>query len=1068
MNVEKYVEEIKEKLKEQGYVGRKIDYIELKTLHKMYGNQISEKAFAIYVLEISINSYNSVKKSEYKTQILKKQLEKIVEQEVEGIKQELQRQGYSGKLIDYQELQNLHQTHGKQIPEDVFAKNVLDISENSYVQLKAKKRKVYILRRLQNESIEYIQRIRKTMQTDGYVGKLIDYDELQNLRIKYGMQFSESRFAQKVLEIGESSYLSLKNHGTKVRILSSLVGTITIEELQNVREQLKKHEYVGKAISYEELKILHQTYGIQMQESEFAKKVLEITYGYYETIRNNPNKRAIIMKSLVSPKITLEELEKIKKELKSQGYVDSLIDYSDLQGLHQLYGKQMPEKEFAENVLEISLTNYNRIKNNALAKCTILKRTTKDLPIEKIKEIKEQLAKQNYVGKTIDYVELQKLHQMYASEMNEKEFANKVLEITYRQYSHMKYDSNQSVILKSLIVQVPREKVQEIKGILLSQNYARKLIDYKELQTLHQTYGQGMSESQFAQEVLEITYVTYIGFKNSSKKTRKTRILKNQNEENETSLEEIQKIKERLQMQGYGGMSINYQELQTLHQIYGEEMTEEGFARCVLELTYSQYHIIKSGKDNAKILKSLAKQQLTLEEIESIREELKRQGYTNKFIEYRELQFLHQTYGIQMTEIEFAISVLRVNETSYKEAKSYKKQKIKILGNFTLEIKSKASDLKRKSETLSQEDKERIRQLLQLDGYVGRLIDYSELQILHKTYGAQMTEVEFSQDILNITYGTYQNMKHTGSKTVILKDRSDIIEQENIDKIKRQLELEGYVGKAINYAELQTLHKRFGQQFPENKFAIAVLEIIPSQYKRMKRGLRNAIILKSYIINISCERIEEIKQDLVMQGYFRKKINYEELQKLHQIYGSEISETRFATKILGISSALLGNIRRLPKARAKILNNFGTIISEEEVNTIKELLEEKGYGGKKIDYSQFQSLYQTYGMQMQEEVFAEIILEIPYTATYKRLKEKNCSIQILCNNKKINLMRCMLFAESRWYTKEEIEQICNENEVSLDKLIRLIVSNGTNYYNEDYKRVLEENGKLWIGKTRLF
>lgn len=107
-------------------------------------------------------------------------------------------------------------------------------------------------------------------------------------------------------------------------------------------------------------------------------------------------------------------------------------------------------------------------------------------------------------------------------------------------------------------------------------------------------------------------------------------------------------------------------------------------------------------------------------------------------------------------------------------------------------------------------------------------------------------------------------------------------------------------------------------------------------------------------------------------------------------------------------------------------------------------------------------------MQMQEEVFAEIILEIPYTATYKRLKEKNCSIQILCNNKKINLMRCMLFAESRWYTKEEIEQICNENEVSLDKLIRLIVSNGTNYYNEDYKRVLEENGKLWIGKTRLF
>lgn len=250
-----------------------------------------------------------------------------MEEDAQNIKEKMLSEGYAGHLIDYSELQNLHQMYAIQIPEDTFARDILGILRGSYYELKAGRRKVYILRNLQKESEEEIEIIREKLRLDGYVGKKITYLELQNLHIIYGKEFSESRFAQIVLEIPESSYLSAKNHNTNIMVLQRLVGKTSKDEIEEIRQNLKEQGYVGKTIDYIELQTLHQTYGKQMLEREFAQRILELTYAYYNNLRNNNKKRAIILKSMLPQKISKQEADKIKEQIKAQGYDNTIIDY---------------------------------------------------------------------------------------------------------------------------------------------------------------------------------------------------------------------------------------------------------------------------------------------------------------------------------------------------------------------------------------------------------------------------------------------------------------------------------------------------------------------------------------------------------------------------------------------------------------------------------------------------------------------------------------------------------------------------------------------------------------------
>ena len=84
---------------------------------------------------------------------------------------------------------------------------------------------------------------------------------------------------------------------------------------------------------------------------------------------------------------------------------------------------------------------------------------------------------------------------------------------------------------------------------------------------------------------------------------------------------------------------------------------------------------------------------------------------------------------------------------------------------------------------------EKIKEMLKAQGYVGKLINYTELQMLYKMYGKDMPEYKFAQDVLEISGGLYGNMKYSErKKATILKSLINQISQDAIDNIKENLE----------------------------------------------------------------------------------------------------------------------------------------------------------------------------------------------------------------------------------------------------------------------------------------
>ena len=65
MNIENYIKEMQSKLIELGYAGRSVDYEELKQLQQTYGKEMSEKDFALEVLEITDSNYDNVRIKEH-------------------------------------------------------------------------------------------------------------------------------------------------------------------------------------------------------------------------------------------------------------------------------------------------------------------------------------------------------------------------------------------------------------------------------------------------------------------------------------------------------------------------------------------------------------------------------------------------------------------------------------------------------------------------------------------------------------------------------------------------------------------------------------------------------------------------------------------------------------------------------------------------------------------------------------------------------------------------------------------------------------------------------------------
>ena len=148
---------------------------------------------------------------------------------------------------------------------------------------------------------------------------------------------------------------------------------------------------------------------------------------------------------------------------------------------------------------------------------------------------------------------------------------------------------------------------------------------------------------------------------------------------------------------------------------------------------------------------------------------------------------------------------------------------------------------------------------------------------------------------------------------------------------------------------------------------------------------------------------------------------------------------------------------------------MGLIITElkerkpEEIKRIKEKIDRDLISGEPINYYQFLEMYEPYKEKLTEEEFAKV-LGIRY-ANYTTMKYNRNRARIQKKQSEIERIKYEL-KESRYYSKDELEEVAKKYNVEVDELIAHLCCKNRRKNLCEYKELLDEKGKIWLGKTK--
>ena len=677
---------------------------------------------------------------------------------------------------------------------------------------------------------------------------------------------------------------------------------------------------------------------------------------------------------------------------------------------------------------------------------------------ERYNEIREELIANGYANKHITYSEFLAIYEPYKEEMSEKEFIH-VLGITYGNWQNIKNKGQRAIILKKEISEDEKKKLEELKQSIVldlkKRGYTNKKIDYKEFLRLYKPYRGKLKENQFA-NIIGISYENWLYIKNHGGKTTILKIELSEDEKKQ--LKELKQfIVSDLKKRGYTNKKIDYNEFLRLYEPYKDKFKESEFA-SILGISYSNLQSMKNKGTRAIILKQVKTddEKKKLEELKkSIVLDLRKRGYTNKKIDYKEFLRIYEPYKEKFKESEFA-NILGISYRNW--------QYIKNKGRKTIILKKELSKEKKK-------ELEQLKQFIVSDliqkGYRNKKIDYKEFLRLYEPYRDKLKESEFAS-VLEISYSNLRYIKYNGTRATIIKQEISRDEKEKLQHfIIFDFRKRGYINKKIDYKEFLSLYEPYRGKLKENEFA-NIIGISYGNWKNIKNLGQRAIILKNEKSDDKQKELEELKQfivsDLRKRGYTNKKIDYNEFLSLYEPYKDKLKESEFAA-IIGISYSNWPNIK-YRGSRVTILKNE---ISDDEKRKLEELkkfivsdLKKNGYTNKKIDYKEFLRLYGYYRDKLKESEFANI-LGISY-GNWKSMK--NNGTRAIINfeyNYYIRLEH--LFKENKEYDLTYFENVSKNLGLPVSKIVEIITEEKTNL--EELLNTLYKRGKIFVGKTRI-
>lgn len=411
-------ERIMAELYDKGYSNTTVNYDKFLSIYEPYKAFMSELEFA-YLVGLSYEKFRSLRTKGTKTIIL---IQTASDEMKKEIRTSLLNKGYSNKMINYEEFLELYKHFSKNITEKEFSQ-IIGMSYSAYRNIKNRGGKTTILK------TEIDAKKIKTEINKEYGSISINYEQFLSMYEKYKTQINnEVKFAE-ILGISVTNFESMRNKGTRVRILKKTDISENLE--QEIKNLILQKGYNHKLITYDEFLILYKQCSNKISEQEFAR-LIGITSIKYRNMRYYNNKTYVYGKS---KKVVPDEKRKkeIYNGLVTRGYANKTIHYQDFLKIYSEFKDEIDEIAFAE-LIGISYANFMTVKN-VESGAIILK--TQNLTSDILQAISKDENIKKVTGKLINNTDFENLYKSYSNFMTRLQFAE-LIGITPMNYGNIK------------------------------------------------------------------------------------------------------------------------------------------------------------------------------------------------------------------------------------------------------------------------------------------------------------------------------------------------------------------------------------------------------------------------------------------------------------------------------------------------------------------------------------------------------------------------------------------------------------------------------------------------------
>lgn len=404
-----------------------------------------------------------------------------------------------GDSINYEDFKDLYLKYGTEYSEKDFAKYFLDIGTSRFYCIESGKIKETSILLREYVSDAEINKIRnEILNTYRFeTVKKIKYDYLEELYKKHYSKLSLQMFAEEVFELHPHTVENMKSNRNKEGVIFK--NPLDKEKIARIKIKVIKESglHIDDEISKEEFYEIYEKFGEDLEESVFARKVLEIPYGSFNSLKRGKSKKNYVFSRYsVNPNDICNLREKVIIEENLS--FEEPISNERFKELFRKYAGILSEVMFAEEILDISAVS---VKNMRIVGGNSIILTNIEIPEEYIYELRLKIVTEKRLeqNQLVSLKQIKKWHKEYCGRLSEKQFVTLILDTPVENYKNLTCGANERIsILRNQVV-TDFEKLRK-KVIKENNLHYRDKIEYLAFTRLHKKYAPNMPENIFARE----------------------------------------------------------------------------------------------------------------------------------------------------------------------------------------------------------------------------------------------------------------------------------------------------------------------------------------------------------------------------------------------------------------------------------------------------------------------------------------------------------------------------------------------------------------------------------------